>query len=213
MWRPDAETESAAGRVPRDPFRPDPFDVACSDAPNLLWNADTPRLGPRTPLLPIGSAGRGPMAGILIYTAASDSEGTRGGLVQLGQPVTLGRQIQHALESMRICASDPLCAEHAPVADGRNVHGACCHACLFAPRRRAERGNRFRPTALVATLQRERRFSRLTTAADHGRARRNDSNEACRGVPRAIGSDCPSNLPDYVRVRMPLQCIELPRRF
>ena len=93
------------------------------------------------------------MVGILIYTAASDSEGTLGGLVQLGQPVTLGRQIQHALESMRICGSDPLCAEHAPVADGRNVHGACCHACLFAPETSCERGNRFLDrTALVATF-------------------------------------------------------------
>lgn len=95
----------------------------------------------------------GPMAGMLIYTAASDSEGTLGGLVQLGQPVTLGRQIQHALESMRICGSDPLCSEHSPVADGRRVHGACCHACLFAPETSCERGNRFLDrTALVATF-------------------------------------------------------------
>ena len=85
----------------------------------------------------------GPMAGILIYTAASDSEGTLGGLVQLGQPITLGRQIQNAMESMRICGSDPLCAEHSPVADGRAVHGACCHACLFAPETSCEKGNRF----------------------------------------------------------------------
>jgi hypothetical protein len=85
----------------------------------------------------------GPMAGILIYTAASDSEGTLGGLVQLGQPVTLGRQIQNALESMRICGSDPLCAEHSPVPDGRAIHGACCHACLFAPETSCEKGNRF----------------------------------------------------------------------
>ncbi len=85
----------------------------------------------------------GPMAGILIYTAASDSEGTLGGLVQLGQPITLGRQVQHALESMRICGSDPLCSEHAPVADGRGIHGACCHACLFAPETSCERGNRY----------------------------------------------------------------------
>jgi hypothetical protein len=93
----------------------------------------------------------GPMAGILIYTAASDSEGTLGGLVQLAQPVTLGRQIQHALESMRICASDPLCAEHGPIADGRNVHGACCHACLFAPETSCERGNRFLDRSALAT--------------------------------------------------------------
>jgi hypothetical protein len=95
----------------------------------------------------------GPMAGILIYTAASDSEGTLGGLVQLGQPVTLGRQLQHALESMRICGSDPLCAEHSPVPDGRCVHGACCHACLFAPETSCERGNRFLDrTTLVGTF-------------------------------------------------------------
>ncbi len=97
------------------------------------------------------AAERGPMAGILIYTAASDSEGTLGGLVQLGQPVTLGRQIRHALESMRICASDPLCAEHAPVADGRCVHGACCHACLFAPETSCERGNRFLDRTTLTT--------------------------------------------------------------
>lgn len=95
----------------------------------------------------------GPMAGILIYTAASDSEGTLGGLVQLGQPITLGRQLQQALEAMRICGSDPLCAEHPPVADGRCVHGACCHACLFAPETSCERGNRFLDrTTLVGTF-------------------------------------------------------------
>ena len=101
---------------------------------------------------PVGQE-HGPMAGILIYTAASDSEGTLGGLVQLGQPVTLGRQIQHALESMRICGSDPLCSEHSPVPDGRGVHGACCHACLFAPETSCERGNRFLDrTTLVGTF-------------------------------------------------------------
>jgi hypothetical protein len=95
----------------------------------------------------------GPMAGILIYTAASDSEGTLGGLVQLGQPLTLGRQLQLAMEAIRICGSDPLCAEHAPVADGRSVHGACCHACLFAPETSCERGNRFLDrSALVGTF-------------------------------------------------------------
>ena len=40
----------------------------------------------------------GPMAGILIYTSAPDSEGTLGGLVNLGYPDTLGRHIEAALE-------------------------------------------------------------------------------------------------------------------
>jgi hypothetical protein len=85
----------------------------------------------------------GPMAGILIYTAASDSEGTLGGLVQLGNAQSLGRLIDQSLEEMRICGSDPLCAEHSPIGDGRGVHGACCHACLFAPETSCEKGNRF----------------------------------------------------------------------
>src|SRR5262249_54141294 len=35
----------------------------------------------------------GPMAGILLYTAAPDSEGTLGGLVSLGDPKTLARHL------------------------------------------------------------------------------------------------------------------------
>ncbi|MGH2390987.1 MAG: DrmB family protein, partial [Chloroflexota bacterium] len=38
----------------------------------------------------------GPMAGVLIYTAAPDSEGTLGGLVSLGQPEILGRHVRDA---------------------------------------------------------------------------------------------------------------------
>ncbi len=54
------------------------------------------------------------MAGVLIYTAAPDSEGTLGGLVSLGRPETLERHLDQALDNMRLCASDPLCAEHHP---------------------------------------------------------------------------------------------------
>lgn len=85
----------------------------------------------------------GPMAGILLYTAAPDSEGTLGGLVELGDPLTLGRHVQQALESMRLCASDPLCADHRPDTTGRGIQGACCHACQFAPETSCERGNRY----------------------------------------------------------------------
>ena len=100
-----------------------------------------------------GIDGQEPMAGILIYTAASDSEGTLGGLVQLGQPLSLGRQIRSALEAMRICGSDPLCSEHAPTADGRTIHGASCHACLFAPETSCEKGNRYLDrSTLVSTF-------------------------------------------------------------
>lgn len=97
----------------------------------------------------------GPMAGILLYTAAPDSEGTLGGLVSLGQPTELDRHITAALEQMRLCASDPLCAEHAPLMDDHVLHGAACHACLFAPETSCERGNRYLDRSLlVATLER-----------------------------------------------------------
>lgn len=64
--------------------------------------------------------GAEPMAGVLIYTAAPDSEGTLGGLVSLEAP---GRHIDEALEQVRLCASDPLCAEHQPLV-ALTVHGA-----------------------------------------------------------------------------------------
>lgn len=99
-----------------------------------------------------GSKG-GPVAGVLLYTAAPDSEGTLGGLVSLGEPETLGTHLDAALEQVRICASDPLCAEHTP--QEAVLHGAACHACLFAPETSCERGNKYLDrTALVNTFGR-----------------------------------------------------------
>jgi hypothetical protein len=96
---------------------------------------------------------RQPMAGVLIYTAASDSEGTLGGLVGLGEPKALGRHLDQALEALRLCASDPLCSEHHPGRDSLTLHGAACHACLFAPETSCERGNKYLDrSVLVATV-------------------------------------------------------------
>ena len=92
------------------------------------------------------------MAGVLLYTAAPDSEGTLGGLVSLGEPAVLARHLEQALESMRLCASDPLCAEHQPYAT--SLHGAACHACLFLPETSCERGNRYLDrSVLVSTVE------------------------------------------------------------
>lgn len=101
------------------------------------------------------SGDKEPMAGVLLYTAAPDSEGTMGGLVSLGKPNTLGRHLHQALESMKLCASDPLCAEHRPSRDSLALHGAACHACLFLPETSCERGNRYLDrSVLVSTLER-----------------------------------------------------------
>lgn len=94
-----------------------------------------------------------PMAGILLYTAAPDSEGTLGGLVSLGDPDELGRLLTQALERARLCSTDPTCADHLPNENETTLHGASCHACLFVPETSCELGNRFLDRAvLVETL-------------------------------------------------------------
>jgi hypothetical protein len=95
----------------------------------------------------------GPMAGILLYTAASDSEGTLGGLVSLGR--RLGFHIDGALDDIQYCASDPLCAEHVSLEDN-TLHGSACHACMFAPETSCERGNRYLDrSVLIRTVERD----------------------------------------------------------
>ncbi|MFD9876643.1 DrmB family protein [[Kitasatospora] papulosa] len=93
-------------------------------------------------------SGPAPMSGILLYTAAPDSEGTLGGLVSLGRRERLGPLIEQALEEARLCSSDPMCAEHDPLVHSR-LHGAACHACLFAAETSCERGNHFLDRALL----------------------------------------------------------------
>jgi Domain of unknown function (DUF1998) len=96
----------------------------------------------------------GPMAGILFYTSAPDSEGTLGGLVGLGIPNQLGRHLDGALEQMGSCTSDPLCAEHT-CSQEHSLHEAACHACLFLPETSCERGNKYLDrSVLVPTVNR-----------------------------------------------------------
>ncbi len=105
----------------------------------------------------------GAMAGVLIYTSTSDSEGTLGGLSSLGEPQSLGRHIAQTLEEMEMCSSDPLCAEHEATQDETSLHWAACHACLFSPETSCESGNRYLDRSiLVPTLrQTERAFFKL----------------------------------------------------
>ncbi len=96
-----------------------------------------------------------PMAGVLLYTAAPDSEGTLGGLVSLGEPEQFGPLLRQALERAQLCSSDPLCSEHDPRSDN-SVHAAACHACQFASETSCERGNRYLDRATIsATLVRD----------------------------------------------------------
>lgn len=91
-------------------------------------------------------------AGILLYTAASDSEGTLGGLVRLADPQEMDRLLRAAFSNALRCSSDPLCAEHAPLITEDTLHGAACHACLFASETTCERGNRFLDRRLIVPI-------------------------------------------------------------
>ena len=113
-------------------------------------------------------AGAEPMAGVLLYTAAPDSEGTLGGLVSLGEPEQFGPLLRQALERAQLCSSDPLCSEHDPRADN-SVHAAACHACQFASETSCERGNRYLDRATIVRHPATRR--RLVLRRRHERRR------------------------------------------
>lgn len=80
------------------------------------------------------------MAGVLLYTATSDSAGSLGGIVAQGEPERLGQSLRAALHRASWCSNDPLCAEaEASGTDGLNL--AACHACLLLPETSCENNN------------------------------------------------------------------------
>ena len=101
-----------------------------------------------------------PMAGILIYTAAGDSEGTLGGLVRMGTPGKLDSVLAGALDSSRWCASDPVCME-AGEHGGQGPNScnlAACHNCSLVPETTCEAFNRFLDRWVVSGSE-DARFS------------------------------------------------------
>lgn len=67
-------------------------------------------------------------AGLLVYTAAGDAEGTLGGLVRQGEEPRLARSVIAALESAAWCSADPVCREsHGQGLNALNL--AACHGC------------------------------------------------------------------------------------
>jgi hypothetical protein len=102
----------------------------------------------------IGRPGE-PAAGVLLSTAASDSEGTLGGLVALGHRRYLKRLLDQAFDDAQRCSSDPLCAEHVPIDPSATLHAAACHACLFVSETTCETNNRWLDRAVLAELTRD----------------------------------------------------------
>jgi hypothetical protein len=94
------------------------------------------------------SNGDMPMAGLLIFTATSDADGTLGGLQRQADTIRITRTIKSALASMEWCSSDPLCIEDVFSQQG-SLLLAACHACVLAPETSCEEFNRFLDRALL----------------------------------------------------------------
>jgi hypothetical protein len=92
-----------------------------------------------------------PMAGLLIYTAAGDMDGTLGGLVERGRPGKLEPTVWHSIEAARWCSADPICMESGDQGgqgpDSCNL--AACHNCALIPETACEEFNRLLDRGLV----------------------------------------------------------------
>ena len=88
------------------------------------------------------------MAGILIYTASGDSEGTLGGLVRQGCPDAFPRIFWKAVNSAKTCSNDPVCImSHGQGRDSLNL--AACHACALLPETCCEERNVFLDRGMI----------------------------------------------------------------
>ena len=90
------------------------------------------------------------MAGLLIYTAAGDSEGTMGGLVRMARPDHLMSVLVSALSGARWCSTDPVCMDAGEKGQGPDsCNLAACHGCALLPETSCEEFNRFLDRGLV----------------------------------------------------------------
>lgn len=84
------------------------------------------------------------MAGLLIYTAAGDSEGTMGGLVRMSRPENLRTVVAAAVAGARWCSTDPVCMDAGERGQGPDsCNLAACHGCALLPETSCEEFNRF----------------------------------------------------------------------
>ena len=80
------------------------------------------------------------MAGVLIYTASGDAEGSLGGLVRQGLPGRIENVIKRAISEAKWCAADPVCIQ----STGQGQYGcnlAACHNCALLPETSCENKN------------------------------------------------------------------------
>ncbi|MFF7351815.1 DrmB family protein [Streptomyces filipinensis] len=106
------------------------------------------------------------MAGVLVYTATSDSAASLGGLVAQGEPKLLDRTIRSAIHRAEWCSSDPLCMEtEVSGASGTNL--AACHACVMLPETSCEHNNILLDRALLVGTMEDPALGFFARIRDH----------------------------------------------
>lgn len=95
------------------------------------------------------------MAGILIYTACGDSEGTLGGLVRQGYSDTFPKIFKKAVTSALHCSNDPVCG--LSKGQGReSLNLAACHSCLLLPETCCDERNSFLDRCMIIGTSEDR---------------------------------------------------------
>lgn len=87
-------------------------------------------------------------AGVLIYTAAGDVQGTLGGLVRLGAPDKLIPMVVAAIVDADVCSNDPVCIE-SDRQGSSHLNLSACHGCALISETSCETGNRLLDRQLV----------------------------------------------------------------
>jgi hypothetical protein len=88
------------------------------------------------------------MAGLILYTATSDSAGSLGGVIAQAQAEILDDSLRESVARASWCSADPLCIETtAAGVDALNL--AACHACVLLPEVSCEEMNLFLDRGLL----------------------------------------------------------------
>ncbi|MDB2687515.1 DUF1998 domain-containing protein, partial [Mariniblastus sp.] len=105
------------------------------------------------------------MAGLLIYTATPDSEGTLGGLVRQGLPRRIAELLPSAIRAMQWCSNDPLCIKDVTaLSDPTNL--AACHACMMVSETSCEEFNCLLDRALLIGLPEDKKIGYFSDLLD-----------------------------------------------
>ena len=70
------------------------------------------------------------MAGLLIYTATTDKDGTLGGLSRQATASRFERLVTDAIRGLEWCSSDPLCSDDR-MSMSEELNLAACHSCML----------------------------------------------------------------------------------